>query len=206
MKKSYLILGIILLLIIGVIIFSKFNKNDDSYYRFVADTIISFYKTDKYDEKKIRKEDKSIIDEYLSHLTHNDEEILLDDYIIRSNAYYTTDQNTSGVYVKNGKCYIKYRDIGFDKYYSEDYEIEPNRQIICNNYSVILYESYFYPDYNSTVNNPKYDYFFVSSTKNMSTYTFWYKSTYDNTELKVIIVVSNGSIFSIKTEEVYNEV
>ncbi|MBR4230948.1 MAG: hypothetical protein IKR74_02185 [Bacilli bacterium] len=206
MKKSYLILGIILLLIIGVIIFSKFNKNDDSYYLFVADTIISFYKTDKYDEKKIRKEDKNIIDEYLSHLTHNDEEILLDDYIIRSNAYYTTDQNTSGVYVKNGKCYIKYRDIGFDKYYSEDYEIEPNRQIICNNYLTILYESYFYPDYSVTVNNPKYDYYFVSSTKNMSTYTYWYKSTYDNTELKVIIVVSNGSIFNIKTEEVYNEV
>ena len=40
----------------------------------------------------------------------------------------------------------------------------------------------------------------------MNTYTYWYQSSYDYTQLKVMIVVSNDKIFNIKTGEVYNEV
>ena len=206
MKKSIIIPGIILLLMILTIIFTKNVKTDESYYRYIADTIISFYRTDKYDEKKIKKLDKIVIDEYLSHLTHINEEILLDDFIIRSNAYYTNSPNTSGVYKKDGKCYIKYVDIGFDKYQSKDYEIEPYREVICDNYKIYLYFSYFYPEYSATISNPKYDYIYLESSKNMNTYTYWYQSSYDNTQLKVMIVVSDDKIFNIKTEEVYNEV
>ena len=69
-----------------------------------------------------------------------------------------------------------------------------------------LYFSYFYREYSATICNPKYDYTYLESSKNMNTYTYWYQSSYDNTQLKVMIVVSDDKIFNIKTGEVYNEV
>ena len=206
MKKKYIILGISLLVIICVIILSKIRTNDDKYYRYVADTIVGFYHSDEYDENKIKEKDRPIISEYLSHLTHKNEEILLDEYITKSNAFYVNSPNTSGVYIKNDKCYIKYEDIGFDQYHSEDLEIEPNREIICNNYKTYLYYSYFAPKYSDTVNNPRYDYIYQKMAKNMSTYTFTYISTYDDTYINVMIITNDNKIFNIKTEEGYNEV
>ena len=205
MMKKYLIPGLVLIAIICVIIISKFN-NEDSYYRFVADTVVNFYRTDKYKESKIKKDDRKVLSEFLSHLTHKNEEILLDDYIIKNDNYYINSPNTTGVYKKDGKCYIKYEDIGFDKYQGVNYEIEPFREIICDNYRTYLYLSYFYPKYTDTIKNPKYDYSYYNMSKNLSTYSYLYQSTYDGTFLKVMITVNNKKIYSIKTQEVYNEV
>ena len=206
MKKKYLMPSIILVIMIMLITINKIKTNSKDYYRIVADTIVGFYRDDGYDHKKIKKEDISVIENYLSHLTHNNEEISLEDYMIKNNNYYTTNRNSDGVYLKDGKCYIKYQDIGFDKYQSENIEIEPHRDVFCNNYRITLYLSDFYPDYNDTKTNPRYNYIFIKEDKNMNTYTYWYQSAYDGTYLKVMVIVNNKKIFNIKTEEVYNEV
>ena len=201
MNKKFKIASIILIIILIVIIVSKFFRSNDTYYRFVADTLVNFYHSDKYDDKKIRKDDREKVKEYLSHLTHNDEVILLDDFIIKSSDYYISKSNSQGVYKENGKCYIKYNDIGFDKYHSSDYEYEPHREVICDNYRIILYESYFYPKYSETKNNPKYDYYFEKMEKKLNTYTYYYQSSYDGTYFKISITIDNNKIFKITTGE-----
>ena len=198
MKKKILSMSIILGIVFLIIRISKIDVPNNEYYRYVADTIVGFYHNDQYNERTIRSKDRVIIKKYLSHLTHENEEICLDDYMIKTSDYYTNKPNSQYVYKVNDKCYIKYNNIGFDKYTSEDHEIEPYREIICDNYRIILYESMFYPKYSDTKNNPKYDYYFETSSKNLSTYSYTYQSSYDGTYLIVSLVVSNKQIIDIK--------
>ena len=199
MKKIIIFcISAVLLIIVGI---NAFKENNEKYYESIANLVVGFYKSDKYDESEIKDSDIKTIEKYLSKLTHKNQEIDLSEYIEKSTVYYTTEHNTHGVYTKDGKCFIEYEDLGFTEAKVEQMEhIEPYKKVVCENYFVDIYASYFYPSYEVTKKDPKYNYFYDSMTKNDNEYVYKYISTYDGSGLLVKISLDGKVISEIKTE------
>ena len=199
MKKILIIIISIFILVIGIAFFLNSNEN---YYQNIADITVGFFHSEKYDQKQIKDRDLEAIENFLSQLTHKNEIIDLSEYIIKEKEYYTSSHNTSGVFKKDGKCYIEYEDLEFDKPFQET-ETEPYKKVVCDNYFVDLYESQFYPEYEITKNNPKYDYYFDSSLKTDEGYEFTYYSTYDGSLLKVSLILEKKTITKVMVDFTY---
>ena len=198
MKKILISICALFIVVIGI---NQLVQSKKEYYRFLADTIVGFYRDSSYDEKKIKKQDKDALITYLSKLTHKDEIIDLSEYIVKEKAYYVTSHNTSGVYKKDGKCYIEYEDLDFDKPVEEiNYEMEPYKKVVCDNYFTVLYKSMFYPEYKVTKKDPKYDYVYNSEKKIENGYEFVYYSTYDGSGLKLNLMFEGNKLSEINTE------
>lgn len=192
---------IILLAMIALIVGLKIINNNQDYYLNVSNEVIKLFRSSNYDTKIIKKKDREAVNKYLSTLTHSNQVIDLTEYINKNNDYYTIDKNTKGVYIENGKCYIKYQDLNIANVFDEfNYDGEPYQRVICNNYFTYIYLSYFYPDYEDTKKNPKYDYVFNKEEKMSYGYLFTYRSTYDGTLLKIKFVINNNTIESITSE------
>ncbi len=173
------------------------------YYKNVSDTVIAFYNTDNYDDEKYAEEDIPAIETYLSELTHENQIVNINDYLVKSDEFYTDETNTEGVFIENDTCYIKYEDLGLTSTgvdtESDTYEMELYKRVVCNNYYTILYESSFYPDYSATKSNLRYNYIYLDSQKTEDGYNFIYRSTYDGTGMKVSITLEDKTITSIHT-------
>lgn len=201
MKKSITIISVLFLIFLLVIGFNRFKMKDENYYGVVADTIIGFFRSTNYNKSDIRDEDIDALEAYLSTLTHENQIIDLSKYIVRQKAYYTSSANTKGVYKKDGKCYIKYDDLDFDKPVEEtNYEMEPFKKVVCNHYFIVLYASDFYPEYSVTKKNPKYDYILQETNKKINGYEYIYYSTYDGTLLNLNLIIADGVIVSIEAD------
>lgn len=196
-KKVIILIGIIVVILSAILLISD-NKN--KYYQEISDIVVGFYQSDEFNEKDVKKKDLNAVKTFLSKLTHEDEEILLDNYIKKESLYYTSESNTLGVYKNNGKCFIRYEDLDFDVQNDEHIEMEPHKRVVCDYYFTVLYKSDFYPDYEVTKSNPKYDYVFNSSEKTFDGYAFTYYSTYDNSKLTVELIIENKQIVEIKVE------
>jgi len=197
MKKKLILLSIIPILLLMIFLF---RGNKEEYYQNIADIVVGFYRNDEFNEKDIKAKDLPSVKDFLSKLTHKGEIISLDEYIIKEDDYYTDLYNTQGVYKKDDKCYIEYKYLKFEEQKDEEIVIEPYKQVICDNYFTILYESDFYPSYDVTKANPKYNYVFQKSEKSMSGYTYTYYSTYDNSPLTVILIINNKVIQKIEVK------
>lgn len=198
--KKLIIIGIsaIVFIIVGI---NTFKENNEEYYESISNLVVAFYKSDKYDEDKVKKKDVSAVEKYLSKLTHKNEEIDLSEYIEESKVYFTTEHNTHGVYTKDGKCFIEYEDLGFAEMEVEKMEhIEPYKKVVCDNYFADIYASYFYPSYEVTKKDPKYNYLYDSMTKKEHEYIYKYISTYDGSGLLVKLSLDGNVISKIDTE------
>ena len=173
------------------------------YYKTVSNTVISFYNSSDYDNEKYAKEDVPAIETYLSKLTHINQEVNISDYIVKTDKYYTDEANTEGVWTKDDSCYIKYNDLGFASINidveTDTYEMEPYKRVVCNNYYTILYESSFFPDYETTKANLRNNYIYLDGYKTKEGYEFIYRSTYDGTGMKVTFTLKDKTITSIDT-------
>lgn len=201
MKKIIIFSLVIIFLLTGCTV-----KNF-KYYKNVSDTVISFYNTSKYDSKKYSENDIPAIETYLSELTHENQEVNISNYLVKSEEYYTDEANTEGVWIKNNSCYIKYDDLELtktDTYIEEgNDEIELSKKVVCNNYYTILYESSFYPDYAATKTNLRYNYIYLDGFETEEGYEFIYRSTYDGTGMKVSLDLDDKTIISIHTDITY---
>lgn len=197
MKKVILLGFLITIFLTGC------QSKNFKYYKNVSDTVISFYNNNEYDKEKFYEEDLSAINAFLSELTHKDQIVNISDYITKSQEYYTSESNTDGVWIDGNTCYIKYNELGLfstgEEVENDSYEIELNKRIVCNNYYTILYESNFYPNYNVTKLNPRYNYIYLDGNKLKKGYEFIYRSTYDGTGMKVNIVIEDKKIVKINT-------
>lgn len=194
---------IIILSITIIFLLTGCTAKNLKYYKNVSDTVISFYNTNNYDDEKYSKDDLPAIETYLSKLTHENQEVNINDYLVKSDEYYIDEVNTKGVWIKDNNCYINYNDLGFNStstdIESDTYEIEPYKKVVCNNYFTILYESYFYPDYLVTKSNLRYNYIYLDGYEIKEGYEFIYRSTYDGTGMKVTITLEAKTITSIDT-------
>jgi hypothetical protein len=197
MKKLIILSLTIIFLLTGC------TAKNFKYYKNVSDTVISFYNSSNYDNEKYAKEDLPALETYLSKLTHENQEVNISDYIVKSDEYYTEEANTEGVWIKDDKCYIKYEDLGFSNANadtpSDSYEMEPYKRLVCNNYFTILYESSFHPDYSTTTSNLRNNYIYLDGYKTKGGYEFIYRSAYDGTGMKVTLNLKNKTIVSIDT-------
>lgn len=198
MKKYLVILLLMIILILGLKFFNKSNN----YYLNVSNEAVSFFKKSSYDRKLVKPKDRKALEDYLSTLTHNNQVVDLSNYILKASSYYTEDSNTKGVYIQDGKCFIKYKDLDIPDHRDEiNYNGEPYQKVVCNNYYTYMYLSYFYPSYEDTQKNPKYDYVFSAKEEISNGYLFTYKSTYDGTLFKLKFIIDNNTIKSITAEE-----
>lgn len=193
MKKTKKLI-IVLVLLLCFLIFAHIFESKDTYYQNIADVIVSLYRSSNYDKKKVKKRDISVIEEYLSHLTHINEEVLLDDFIIRDKDNYVNKPNSKEIYMKNGSCYIKYEDLEFDKFKDIDHGPEPYKELICNKYSVIVYKSMLFDDYENIIVNPRYDYIYDRFVKDGNNRVYYYQSSYDGTYLKITLKIDKKLI------------
>ncbi|MBE6147890.1 MAG: hypothetical protein E7167_00045 [Firmicutes bacterium] len=194
-KKVFIIIGTVFILVIGLNMI--LNRNND-YYRNVADLSVGLFKNKNYDRQLIKSKDLQAIEDFLSMLTHENQVIDLSEYIVKEKEYYTSSHNTNGVYKKDGKCFIDYKKLEFDKPIEEiNYEMEPHKMVVCDNYYVVLYESMFFPDYSVTQSNPIFDYHFEEEIKNEKGYDFIYYSSYDSSRLKLSFLIENKTIKKI---------
>jgi|GEM_PF-2691598 len=197
--KKIIILGLVTMFLLTGCTMKNFK-----YYKNVSDTVLSFYNTDKYEQNKYSDNDIPAIEAYLSQLTHANQVVNINDYLIKTDEFYTDEDNTEGVWIKNNICYIKYDDLGLNKidtYIPEgNDEEELSKKVICNNYYTILYASSFYPDYATTKSNLRYNYIYLDGNKTEDGYEFVYRSTYDGTGMKVTLIVKNKTITSIHTD------
>jgi len=194
MKKIILLLFIILIL-------TGCNKHDEAYYTKYADIAISLFRKDSYDANKIYSKDRKAMDEYLTRLTHKNEVIVLNDYIDKNEP--TTSPNSSNITVKNGVCTISYENLSYEfKKNATDDEgaMEPSFSGVCEGYYFNVSESNLYPDYESTKNNPRYDYVLLKSEKSDDKFNFYYRSTYDGSGLKLVLNLKKNNVEKVITE------
>lgn len=194
---------IIILTITLVFLMTGYTTNNLKYYKNISQTVIDLYRNSDYDKKDIQKEDINAIDNYLSTLTHKNQIVNVSNFITKTDDYYVKEENTSGIWVKNNTCYIKYEDLNIteDKADSDDpnYEIEKNVRVVCDNYYAIIYASDFYPNYLDVQLDPKYDYIYLDGSETKSGYEFIYRSSYDGTGIKVTITLNGKNISKIET-------
>ena len=201
MKKRNIILIIISVVFALVIGLNAFINKDKDYYSNVANIVVGFFSSSNYDKSIVKKQDLAAVENVLSKFTHQNEVIDLSEYIIQKKEYFTTQHNTSGVYQKDGKCFIKYDDLDFDEPVDEmNYEMEPYKKVICENYYTVLYESMFFPNYELTKKNPKYDYHFEDEIETDLGRDFIYYSSYDGSRLKISMILEKKTIKKINLE------
>lgn len=201
MKKSIKIVLVLLILSILFIIVANSISSKDDYYRHVSDTVIGFYRSANYDKDTIKDKDKEALDNYLKTLTHIDEEICVSDYVIKKDEYKTYDKNSKNIYLKDGKCYIKYSSLNIARSNKSNFEeMESYDSLVCNGYVVVLYKSMFNDNYKDTIHNPKYDYVFDSFIKTDNTYIYKYKSSYDGTKAEVILTLEGTQIIKVEVK------
>ena len=196
MKKTVILL-VLCIIFIACIILNKVYVPKSEYYRLVADTAANFFRSKDFDETKIKKKDIPALEEFLSHLTHENEVIDLDKYITKTSDNKTTEANTPGVYKESGKCYIKYKDLGFDFNDESEGYTEPTKKVVCDGYVTYLFFTDFYPSYKYIVNEPKYDFIFKEEKQGLSGQTYIYESSYDASILEIKLIISDNTIMQI---------
>lgn len=196
------------LLILCVILFTGCNKQVVHYEKF-SNTVVGLFDSVVYDQKGFNQTEIKLIEKYITTLTHENEIIELDKYIQKNEDYYTDEKNTQGVFTDNGKCYIKYEDINFEKIPNDNSHLADSQvaKIICNNYLVILNDSHF-TSYEEIRNNKRHNYRYLGHSKDMNVYNFVYRSYYDGMGLIVTIETDGNNIvkFDVKEDNTNNYV
>ena len=196
MKKKVLI--IVIIIVIGIISIIYFNSNNEDYYLKYADKLVDLY-NENYDIKGIKKKDLEAFDKFLDKLKHKDETIDITDYFIFEEEYKGSSNNVLKATYANKRCFIKYEDLNLWDNYDK---VEEGGVIVqvasCNGYETPLFETMFMPPYNKIVEDPKYDYIIDSYSDSLSGYTFKYKSTYDDSNLTLKLIMENKKIVEVE--------
>jgi len=189
------------ILIVLFILFSAGCSNKLEHYQDFSNTVIGFYQEPYYDTEKFNMKENELLQNYLSTLTGIDLVIDLEQYMNKDKDYYTNEKNTDGVFIENGKCYIKYDDLEFRSIDPEDPALENKyTKVVCNNYFVILFEEQF-ADYEDILNDQKYNYRYLGYVKNKNIYEFIYRSYYTGSGLVVEIHIEDDEIIDFEVIE-----
>ena len=106
----------------------------------------------------IDRKDRDVVNNYISQITHVNQEVNVSDMLIKDNEHKTTESNTKDIYYKNNNCYIKYDKLKINTYDYDNYEMEPYQRLVCDGYYIVVYQSDFYPNYEKSKTNPIYVY------------------------------------------------
>lgn len=182
MKKIICLFAVLLLL-------SGCTKKDVYYYKDMSQTVLGLFRNLDYKESDYSKKENEAIQKVISELTHENQIINVSDFIIKSNEYKVSEQNTKEIFKENDTCYIYYHDLDYIEYAQNEahYELEPHKRLVCDGYYTILYESDFFPPYQLTQNDPLYDFIYIDYTETENGYTYIYKSSYDGSYMLVDI-------------------
>ena len=170
----------VIVILVGILLLSGCS-NKIGEYKEVSDIVVGLFQNDSYSKDKLNASQIRMIENYITTL--NNPEINVSDFLIANELYKTQEKNTSGVYVRDNKCYIKYKDIIFES--PGDHVGESTARVICNGYTVILFEDSVKPrvaDYQ----NPKYNYRYLGYYVDNG-YHFAYRSYYDGSGLIVTV-------------------
>lgn len=187
--KKFLIILIIMSLLTGCGI-----KKNNEYYKNVSDTVISFYRSSNYKKSDFSSNDVKVLNEYLSTLTHKNQEIDITKFVNEATTK-TNEKNTKGVYTRDNKWFIKYEDLKFESHN----DIEPYAVINCEGKTFTLFSSLFYPDYDDTRKNRVYNYVYVGSQIEKNIRKYAYRSSYDGSGVIVLLELKNKDIVNIFT-------
>ena len=102
----------------------------------VSDAIIEYYQTGTYDSLKLSNSQYQKVEDYIAQADNI--KINLNDFMIYDQEYKTNEENTTGVYIEDGVCYINSNDIDFIENSDESYEFDDNAKIVCNGYFTVL--------------------------------------------------------------------
>ena len=102
----------------------------------VSDAIIEYYQTGTYDSLKLSNSQYQKVEDYIAQVDNI--KINLNDFMIYDQEYKTNEENTTGVYIEDGVCYIDSNDIDFIENSDESYEFDDNAKIVCNGYFTVL--------------------------------------------------------------------
>ena len=102
----------------------------------VSDAIIEYYQTGTYDILKLSNSQYQKVEDYIAQADNI--KINLNDFMIYDQEYKTNEENTTGVYIEDGVCYIDSNDIDFIENSDESYEFDDNAKIVCNGYFTVL--------------------------------------------------------------------
>ena len=102
----------------------------------VSDAIIEYYQTGTYDSLKLSNSQYQKVEDYIAQADNI--KINLNDFMIYDQEYKTNEENTTGVYIEDGVCYIDSNDIDFIENSDESYEFDDNAKIVCNGYFTVL--------------------------------------------------------------------
>lgn len=195
MKKNALILVVIVL--IGIISIIFFNANDEDYYLKYANKIVDLY-DGKKDPDGIKNKDLEAFDNFYKKLTHQDEMVDITEYFEFTEAHRNSGEPSLKATYTNNKCFIKYDDLMLWDNYDNAPQGDPIFQrVSCNGYEALLFETMFMPPYDRIVENPKYNYVIDSYSDSISGYTFKYKSTYDDSDLTIKLIMEGNKIIEV---------
>lgn len=196
---------ILYVLTISCLLITACSKKED-YYKKVADLATTFFRTSEYDKSEYKESDIEAIDTLLSELTHNEQVLDLNEYIEKNNDTRTYDSNSYGVYTEKDNCYIKYDNLNFI-YYDEDGStaMEPYARVVCNGYATIILKDSLFPEYDSTLSNPVFNYIYLGNSTSDNELDYYYTSTYDGSYLTVRIIKDGNKINKIKYSFDYYE-
>ena len=194
---------LIYLLVLSVLITGCFKKSEEEYLQKVADIIISFNESENYNKKEIKKQDRAIVENYLTSLKQMDQKINISKFINNNDMFREDSPNSEGVYIENDICYINRNNINFE--ISNQYgPNESTQHLVCNGYYVDIYESDIEINYEEYKKTRKHGYRNLGYNQINNGYIFGYRSFYDGTTTTIEISMNNDTIKSIKVKENQN--
>lgn len=177
----------IITIIICCFIICGCSNNKNEYYKQVSEILVNTLNGTTNNLNDVDKKDRDVVNNYISQITHVNQEVNVSDMLIKDNEHKTTESNTKDIYYKNNNCYIKYDKLKINTYDYDNYEMEPYQRLVCDGYYIVVYQSDFYPNYEKSKTNPIYNYLYKGSIKNGIDHQYIYKSTYDGSYLNVKI-------------------
>jgi len=192
MKKILIIFALSLLFLTGCA--SKELKR----YERISNIIIGLYRSDVYDAADLDSDEVELIENHLSELKRDNPIVSIERLINRSSETRVNEPNSPEIIVKDGRCYVNFAELQFPVYDPLDYAMEPGIELICNGYSVYIYESDFGQPYNEIIRNPLFDYNYYGYKKVEEGYKFMYTSNYDGTGLSVYVITDDKKVVDIE--------
>ena len=184
------------LLLLFVLLISGCSKSLDTMTDNLSQVIVDSNQVKNPSLSGLNKEEKSLLEDFFEMQKKDNKVISIDNSVYFSEESYTEEENTSAVYEKDGKYYINYKDIKWEKTPNGDdyYAI-----INLNGYQSALYKSLVPILYDETNGNSKYNYEFGKKVKTQNKVKYYYKSIYDDSGFVIEFSYDNDKITSIDT-------
>jgi len=167
------------------------------------DIVVSLLRNSTYSKENLTKEEIKLIDSFIDSEKYENKVINLSTFNNYNDISPTEESNTNGVYEENGKYYIKYKDLVFNKNNDSEQEIVTDdtayyiARIVFDGKALEIEKNIIPILYDDTKNSAKYTYNYRGTATYKDSIISYYNSIHDDTGMRIIFNITDSKIMSI---------